>query len=74
MYLGYWAEEVYPRPLEDDGLCGECGRRPASWGDWLCSQCRQELESRLEEALADDTVQNAPERPQEAPGAAFSAE
>ncbi len=72
MYLGYWVHGTLPR-LESDGLCWECGRRPASWGDWLCPRCRR----RLEESLApdaDDTVQNAPERPQEAPGAAFSAE
>ena len=36
-------QEVYPRQLEDDGLC-DCGR-PKAQGDFLCVQCRASLDA-----------------------------
>ena len=35
-------QEIYPRPLEDDGLC-DCGALKAP-GDWLCLDCRKSLD------------------------------
>lgn len=36
---------VYPAKLEDMDLCGQCGQRPKAWADWLCKQCRAEVEA-----------------------------
>ena len=48
MYL--WGD-VYPKRSEDDGLCLECRQRYASWGDWLCKRCREELERLTEKKV-----------------------
>lgn len=50
MYLATWGD-VYPR-WEDDELCLclEC-RQYASWGDWLCKRCREELERLTEKEV-----------------------
>jgi len=34
-------QEIYPKPLEDDGRCS-CGALKAP-GDWLCYDCRAAL-------------------------------
>ena len=43
---------VYPSMQESDNMCGDCGQRPAAWGDWLCEKCRQRLEREIAEMEA----------------------
>lgn len=44
-------QEIYPRPLEDDGLCS-CGREKAR-GDFLCEPCRLELDDLYDRARSE---------------------
>lgn len=46
-----WPPDVYPKPLEDDGLCGNCHSRQHLPGDWLCGKCRRKIGIRLSDAL-----------------------
>ena len=43
---------VYPtiQDVDEERLCGECGERPATWGDWLCEHCRRKLDEVWHEA------------------------
>jgi len=43
---------VYPaiQEMDEERLCGECGERPAAWGDWLCTKCRERLDAIWREA------------------------
>lgn len=54
MYLAKWGE-VYPKQLDDDGMCGNCHQRPATWGDWLCEQCRAKLREQLNRQAEEGT-------------------
>ena len=37
---------VYPaKDAESEPLCGECGKRPAAWGDWMCEHCRRQYDA-----------------------------
>lgn len=44
-------QEVYPKPLEDDGLC-DCGL-PKTPNDFLCHKCRAALE-RYQRQVAEE--------------------
>jgi len=46
---------LYPK-IEPDGMCGDCGRAPAAWGDWLCPRCRRRLEQEIAEASIEEEV------------------
>ena len=59
MYGPNWGQEIYPRQLEVDPTCGECGERPHAWGDWLCRQCRESLEAELRRDRGEDLEQDS---------------
>ncbi|HEY66241.1 MAG TPA: hypothetical protein G4O02_16945 [Caldilineae bacterium] len=55
-YLGMIDGKVYPAFPEYDGICGDCGKRSAAWGDWLCPECRRRLEQEIAEAGIEEEV------------------
>ena len=69
MYLaaGYWPGEVLPKHKDDDGMCGVCHERPATWGDWMCSRCRAEFEAELRWSMdvADEVTDRGLNDPKE---------
>lgn len=49
MYLATYGP-VYPaQDVDGEKMCGDCGERPAVWGDWLCKICRRRLERMQQE-------------------------
>ena len=50
MYLAKTGPVCPAQDVESERLCGECGKRPAAWGDWLCEQCRRKLDEIWREA------------------------
>lgn len=47
-------EQPLPARLNISDLCGQCHARNAQYGDWLCRQCRNELEQSLKPQEEED--------------------